>query len=748
MYMDDSGYQAVIKSIKYNHSNSGYSLPRITSIKIPYRQLKHSLSQRSVRVRSGVNSIEKILQNSYQIFPRSSKDIITINPKPARSSDSLIFSVRTYSEEVKNPSIISINPDNYYEKRILQNSNSMKLFNSGEVYTSYRNASTKGSRIYKSCNKPNLNNGIRKVKTSFRKINGDKGSDSVDLTNSNHLYKMYNLADESVNTSGNNLSIITLPSMTLENSSSIRPVIYDNSIKNYNNIQITKEPIVIEVVKEPLIKLECPIQYEDYNHYNNYNNSYNEIQTKQINHNYNYSRNKPKIEIPTILNNNYSTIQSSNTNYKYYPESANEVYSSIVINNMFQDPIIPPIGNNPIPKATITQPYETNGVKHIFRRKQKPQIQTSFDSSYANENDPSLPNNLKYSNYQNHSNSQSHYETQQNYRNHQNYQNNYVTQQNYQNYQNHSNYKNHYETQQYVTQQNYQNHSNYQNDYSDDPLDGFNPNEFDIIKGIGKGEISKIFSVRWKKNGKKYAMKQLIAFNKEFVKNERKQADVIRNFINSTNCDGVIKVFGECMSSDYNTQYILMELGDYDWNKQIEKRQTTSNHYNETELLSILYQLVKTLSLLEKHKISHRDIKPENVLIVNGKYKITDFGDSIVSSEGQSQQLVRGTELFMSPLVYKAYRSHELVVHDTFKSDVYSLGICMLLAATFDIIATIDIKNVVDSSSRRAYIKKCLYNRYSNKFISIMCRILEYDEVNRPNFRELECLLMNEYNVY
>ena len=72
----------------------------------------------------------------------------------------------------------------------------------------------------------------------------------------------------------------------------------------------------------------------------------------------------------------------------------------------------------------------------------------------------------------------------------------------------------------------------------------------------------------------------------------------------------------------------------------------------------------------------------------------------------------------------------------------------MLLAATFDIIATIDIKNVVDSRSRRAYIKKCLYNRYSNKFISIMCRILEYDEVNRPNFRELEYLLMNEYNIY
>ena len=296
---------------------------------------------------------------------------------------------------------------------------------------------------------------------------------------------------------------------------------------------------------------------------------------------------------------------------------------------------------------------------------------------------------------------------------------------------------------------NYSNYTNYSNYYSNDPSDNFNINEFDIIKLIGNGEISKIYSVKWRKNGKKYALKKLISLNNEYARNEKQQALVLKNFVNTTKCDGVIKVFGESMSRDKNTQYILMELGEHDWNKEIEDRQRINNYYTENELLNIFTQLINTCSLLEENKISHRDIKPENVLIIDGKYKLSDFSDSKVLSEGVSQQAVRGTEMFMSPLLYKAYKSNNLVIHDSYKSDVYSLGICMLLAASLDLIAAIDIKNEKDDQSRKAYIARNLSMRYSRNFIDIICRILKYDEKNRPNFKELKYMLMNKgFNGY
>ena len=393
---------------------------------------------------------------------------------------------------------------------------------------------------------------------------------------------------------------------------------------------------------------------------------------------------------------------------------------------MFNNPINSPFDISPVPTVTITQPNETNDIKHIYKKKKKPLIQ--IRSNFLNGLDDDSSN---YSNnYTNYSNNYSNYTN-----NYSNYTNNYSNNTN-----NNSNNTNNYLS----YSNNYSNYTNYSNYYSNDPSDNFNINEFDIIKLIGNGEISKIYSVKWRKNGKKYALKKLISLNNEYARNEKQQALVLKNFVNTTKCDGVIKVFGESMSRDKNTQYILMELGEHDWNKEIEDRQRINNYYTENELLNIFTQLINTCALLEKNKISHRDIKPDNIFIVNGKYKLGDFSDSKIISEGRSQQSVRGTEMFMSPLVYKAYRKNNLVIHDSYKSDVYSLGICMLYAASFDLTAAIDIKNIIDSQSTKKFIARNLSMRYSKNFIEILSRILQYDESNRPNFNDLEYMLMNK----
>ena len=58
-----------------------------------------------------------------------------------------------------------------------------------------------------------------------------------------------------------------------------------------------------------------------------------------------------------------------------------------------------------------------------------------------------------------------------------------------------------------------------------------------------------------------------------------------------------------------------MELASSDWEKEILERKKTNSYYSEYDLMTILYSLVKSLSLLQQKNISHRDIKPQNILI-------------------------------------------------------------------------------------------------------------------------------------
>ena len=158
-------------------------------------------------------------------------------------------------------------------------------------------------------------------------------------------------------------------------------------------------------------------------------------------------------------------------------------------------------------------------------------------------------------------------------------------------------------------------------------------------------------------------------------------------FVKTTGNDGVIKMYGNILkSNEFGTQYFyeLMELGKETWDKEIEKREKNKLYYQEYELMEIFSHLIKTLSALQLRRFTHRDINPENIMIVNGKLKICDFGNSkVLKKDGLIIQKVRGSELFMSPILFKGYHSGvQTIKHNTFKSDVFSLGMCFFLAAS------------------------------------------------------------------
>jgi serine/threonine protein kinase len=264
-----------------------------------------------------------------------------------------------------------------------------------------------------------------------------------------------------------------------------------------------------------------------------------------------------------------------------------------------------------------------------------------------------------------------------------------------------------------------------------------------MINQIGEGTFGKIYCSEWKKNGKSYAMKKMILKNKNEIKKNKEQTDLVYNFLKKTNNKGVIKVYGsQCNKvneEEYNF-YVLMELAGIDWEKEIKKRKQLKNYYTEGEIYEITRQLIKTFAFLQKNNITHRDIKPQNILIVNNVYKVCDFGEAKIT-EGNNviRQTIKGTELYMSPILFRALNKRQnYIIHNTFKSDVFSLGMCLFLAATLTFQSLYEIRELKDMNMIKKILEKYLIVKYSYNFVNILIKMLEVNENLRPDFIELD----------
>ena len=283
--------------------------------------------------------------------------------------------------------------------------------------------------------------------------------------------------------------------------------------------------------------------------------------------------------------------------------------------------------------------------------------------------------------------------------------------------------------------------------YEEEPGVDLNLSEFTILNQIGHGGEGGIYIVNWKKNNKNYALKKCLLLYDEFPKRRKKEFLYLKEYIEANGCDGIIKTYGTlCTGNDYGTYdyYELMELADKDWDKEVLYRQQNGLYYEEYELMAIFKHLIKTLSSLQSIHYTHRDIKPQNIMLVNGKFKIGDFGNGkLLKREGMIIQRIRGSELFLSPIIFKGYRSGmQTIKHNTFKSDVFSLGMCFFFAASLTYKGLYQIREVFDMNIIKRTLNQYLGKRYSQNLINLIFNMLQIEENKRPDFTELEVLLL------
>ena len=282
----------------------------------------------------------------------------------------------------------------------------------------------------------------------------------------------------------------------------------------------------------------------------------------------------------------------------------------------------------------------------------------------------------------------------------------------------------------------------------EEPKNDFNTREFKIIKKLGEGTFGKIYSIKWLKTNELFALKKMDLCEYDLYV-FKKKVRIIQNFIKTTGHNGLIKLYGDkCIPRqkiDEFFYYVIMELAETDLEKEINKRRSYNRFYTEEELLNFILQLVKTLALMEKNSITHRDVKPQNILLTKGLYKLCDFGETkIISGIGPILQAVRGSELYMSPILFYAYnRNVPNVLHNTYKSDVFSLGMCTLLVASLSVRPLCDIREIKNMVTIETIIINNLVNRYSKKMINLILKMLEIDETLRMDFLQLEEYISN-----
>ena len=184
------------------------------------------------------------------------------------------------------------------------------------------------------------------------------------------------------------------------------------------------------------------------------------------------------------------------------------------------------------------------------------------------------------------------------------------------------------------------------------------------------------------------------------------------------------------------------------------KRKQQNLYWSQDELEKMIVSVISTMSYLQSVGMAHRDLKPANKFIMeSGEMKIIDFGESKDYFKDDdaggvgTMATIRGTPQYLSPILWKAHvedgGNTRHVVHNLFKSDVYSCGLIFFQLASMDDVTGFNQRNAHNDGEKlvEAGLKKLL-QRYSDHIIEIIRLMLKFEEADRPSFVELAKLVL------
>jgi len=196
----------------------------------------------------------------------------------------------------------------------------------------------------------------------------------------------------------------------------------------------------------------------------------------------------------------------------------------------------------------------------------------------------------------------------------------------------------------------------------------YGPEDFQILKLIGKGTFGQVYQVRKKDTKRIYAMKVL---QKKVIVQKKEVAHTVgeRNILVRTAMADSPFIVGLKFSFQTPTDLYLvtdyMSGGELFWHLQKEGR------FDEARAKFYIAELILALQHLHTHDIVYRDLKPENILLdANGHIALCDFGLSKANlTKNATTNTFCGTTEYLAPEVLLDEAGYTKMV------DFWSLGV-------------------------------------------------------------------------
>lgn len=173
------------------------------------------------------------------------------------------------------------------------------------------------------------------------------------------------------------------------------------------------------------------------------------------------------------------------------------------------------------------------------------------------------------------------------------------------------------------------------------------PDDFELLKVVGKGSFGKVFQVRKRDTGQIYAMKVL---KKEQL---LKRKQVAHTQTERKVLEEIDHPFIVSLRFAFQTQDKLYMVLDYFSGGELFFHLKSNGRFSEELARFYAAEIVLALECLHLHTIVYRDLKPENVLLdEEGHIRLTDFGLSKESISGSTlTHTFCGTPEYLAPEV-------------------------------------------------------------------------------------------------
>ncbi|KAK3628691.1 Serine/threonine-protein kinase [Elasticomyces elasticus] len=196
----------------------------------------------------------------------------------------------------------------------------------------------------------------------------------------------------------------------------------------------------------------------------------------------------------------------------------------------------------------------------------------------------------------------------------------------------------------------------------------FGPDDFEVLKLIGKGTFGQVFQVRKKDTRRIYAMKVLskkVIIQKKEIQHTIGERNILVRTATTESPFIVGLKFSFQTTADLYLVTDYMSGGELFWHLQKEGR------FVEERAKFYIAELILALRHLHQHNIVYRDLKPENILLdANGHIALCDFGLSKANlAKDDTTNTFCGTTEYLAPEVLLDEQGYTKMV------DFWSLGV-------------------------------------------------------------------------